>query len=60
MNKDEIAGLVEAARVLSQFEGHQVYCGHGKDDSKPCVCGYLAAHERLRQALSAIKEQHHG
>ena len=41
-----------ALRKVIGYEGHQVYCGHGKDDSKPCVCGLNAAHEAARAALS--------
>lgn len=50
-----VAELVEDARKLSQYEGHQVYCGHSKDDSKPCVCGYLAAHKRVRNTLNKLE-----
>ena len=49
------AELVEAARRLSQYEGHHAYCRHIEDDTEPCVCGYLAAHERVRNALDKLE-----
>ena len=45
---EKLAGALDH---LTQWEGHHVYCGHGKDDSKPCVCGFNGAYETARQAL---------
>lgn len=43
--------LVEALRALTQWEGHRVYCGHGKDYDRPCVCGLNDAHDAARAAI---------
>lgn len=43
---------MEAGNRLLQYEGHQAYCGHGNDMSKPCVCGYIDAQDSLRRALT--------
>ena len=37
----QMRGALEA---LLRYEGHHVWCGHGKDDTKPCTCGLLDAH----------------
>lgn len=43
--------MQEAFAPLLQYEGHHVYCGHAKDQAKPCVCGLLAAQDKARAAL---------
>lgn len=40
----DTAELLEALKRLTQWEGHHVYCGHAKDDSRPCVCGFNDAY----------------
>lgn len=44
-------GWQDIASALLQYEGHQVYCGHGRDMGKPCVCGYIAAQDALRRLI---------
>jgi hypothetical protein len=46
------ADLVEASTALLNYEGHHAWCGHGEDMDKPCVCGLIAAQDRLRAALA--------
>ena len=48
----DVAELVEAGKRLLGYEGHHAWCGHGEDMDKPCVCGLIAAQDRLRAALS--------
>lgn len=49
----EVDPLVAATQRLLQYEGHMVWCGHGNDDSKPCVCGLIDAQSKARDALAA-------
>lgn len=46
--------LATKAQALVQYEGHRVWCGHAKDDSKPCVCGLLDLHNSIRSILARI------
>lgn len=49
--------LLEALVRLTQWEGHHVYCGHGKDDSRPCVCGFNPAYENALNAIAKARGQ---
>ena len=51
----EIATLREDLDGLLGYEGHMVWCGHGKDDTKPCVCGLLDKQDVARSALARAK-----
>ena len=42
---DEIERLRTALKGLLKYEGHMIWCGHGKNDQRPCVCGFNKAIE---------------
>lgn len=46
--------LVEALRGLLGYEGHMVWCGHGDDMSKPCVCSLDSKQVAARALLAKI------
>ncbi|WP_298165050.1 hypothetical protein [Novosphingobium sp.] len=47
--------LIQTMEELLRYEGHHVYCGHGDDMDKPCVCGLIAKQDRARAALCKAK-----
>lgn len=50
-------GMIEAGKAIGRYEGHHVYCRHIEDDTVPCVCGYLAAHNSLRDAIDKFQQE---
>jgi len=51
-----IRAQTEALEALSKYEGHMVFCGHGKDMERPCVCGLNDAHDKARAAIKLAQE----
>lgn len=47
--------LVKAASAVLRFEGHMTWCGHGIDDKRPCVCGYVDAQNTLHATLAKFQ-----
>lgn len=48
---------LEALRGMVSYEGHMVWCGHGSDMDKPCVCGLNSKHDAARAILTKAKER---
>lgn len=49
--------LLDALEGLLKYEGHMVWCGHGRDMDMPCVCGLNDAHNTATTAIAKARGQ---